>query len=48
MQNDSDWADEFKLNADKLGKPEFTLPDDLKINFDVLNSGLRSFNDYII
>ncbi|MFW6046884.1 MAG: alpha/beta fold hydrolase, partial [Candidatus Woesearchaeota archaeon] len=47
MQNNSDWAEEFNANSQKLDEPEFSLPEDLNINYDVLNKGLRSFNEYI-
>lgn len=47
VQNDQDWNDEFRSNADKLEGPEFTLPDGISINYDVLNTGLRSFNKYL-
>ncbi|MDF2540393.1 MAG: alpha/beta hydrolase [Herbinix sp.] len=44
IQNDIDWSEEFSMNASKLTEPEFELPE---INYDVLNSGLRSYNEYI-
>jgi proline iminopeptidase len=47
IQNDNDWAEEFHNNTKKLTEPEFTLPPEMKINFDVTNMGLRSYNDYI-
>ena len=47
IQNDSDWTDEFNNNIKSLNEPEIKLPDDFKINYDVLNTGLRSFRNYI-
>jgi len=47
MQNDHDWAEEFNANAKKLDGPEFILPDGVAMNYDVLNMGLRSFNEYV-
>jgi len=47
MQNDNDWIEEFNNNCKKLEGPEVPLPSEFSINFDVLNIGQRSFNDYI-
>ena len=47
MQNDHDWSEQFNANAKKLDGPELTLPDGLTTNYDALNVGLRSFNEYV-
>ena len=47
IQNDDDWIEEFNKNAKALEEPEFTLPPELEINYDVTNMGLRSFKEYI-
>ena len=47
VQNNDDWHTEFNENAAKMTEPEITLPEDFKINYDVLNYGLCSFKKYI-
>lgn len=44
IQNDNDWNEEFSENAKNLRQLEIDPP---HINYDVLNMGLRSHNNYI-